>query len=80
MTVQEKKPYQEKAAELKVEYEKAMETYNAQNEEVKDNSDKCYIICVVNLLCCLSILTLCIFAVIQESNDHQAEELCDEDA
>ncbi|KMT02550.1 hypothetical protein BVRB_9g202370 [Beta vulgaris subsp. vulgaris] len=48
LTDEEKKPYQEKAAELKVEYEKAMETYNAQNEE--------------------------------ESNDQQAEELCDEDA
>ncbi|KAL2938991.1 High mobility group B protein 7 [Bienertia sinuspersici] len=48
MTDEEKKPYQDKAAELKAEYEKAMEAYNAEDRE--------------------------------DSGDHQAEELCDEDA
>ncbi|KNA04843.1 hypothetical protein SOVF_195910 [Spinacia oleracea] len=33
MTDEEKKPYQDKYAELKVEYEKAMEAYNANNDE-----------------------------------------------
>ncbi|XP_021735495.1 high mobility group B protein 7-like [Chenopodium quinoa] len=38
MTDEEKKPYLDKAAELKVEYEKAMEAYNADNnaEEPED--------------------------------------------
>lgn len=32
---QEKKPYQDKAAELKAEYEKALESRNAENEDVR---------------------------------------------
>ncbi|XP_057526685.1 high mobility group B protein 7-like [Amaranthus tricolor] len=51
MTDEEKKPYLDKAAELKVEYEKAMEAYNA---DIVDNDE--------------------------DSGDHQAEELCDDDA
>lgn len=33
MTDEEKKPYQDRAAELKEEYEKAMEAYNAESKE-----------------------------------------------
>ncbi|XP_077231373.1 high mobility group B protein 7-like [Tasmannia lanceolata] len=40
MTDEEKKPYLEKVAELKVEYEKAMEKFNAGNEEEAGNSEK----------------------------------------
>lgn len=32
--MQEKKPYLDKVAELKAEYEKAMESYNAADEDV----------------------------------------------
>ena len=35
MTDEEKKPYQDKAAELKAEYEKALEADNAEDKEVK---------------------------------------------
>ena len=39
--VQEKKPYLDKVAELKAEYEKAMESYNAaEEEEGSEKSDK----------------------------------------
>lgn len=40
MTDEEKKPYVDKAAELKAEYDKAMETYNAENGEEEGGSGK----------------------------------------
>nr|KYP75464.1 Non-histone chromosomal protein 6 [Cajanus cajan] len=41
MTDEEKKPYLDKVAELKAEYEKAMESYRAgENEEDQAGSDK----------------------------------------
>ncbi|KAJ1436365.1 High mobility group box domain [Sesbania bispinosa] len=40
MTEEEKKPYLDKVAELKAEYEKAMATYNAAEDEGQEASDK----------------------------------------
>ncbi|KAK9155012.1 hypothetical protein Sjap_002492 [Stephania japonica] len=40
MTDEEKKPYADKAAELKVEYEKALEQHKADNAEVAEGSDR----------------------------------------
>nr|AFK37944.1 unknown [Lotus japonicus] len=40
MTDEEKKPYLEKVAELKEEYEKAMANYNAAEDEEKEEADK----------------------------------------
>ncbi|KAK9117810.1 hypothetical protein Scep_015903 [Stephania cephalantha] len=40
MTDEEKKPYADKAAELKTEYEKALEQHKADNAEAAEGSDK----------------------------------------
>ncbi|XP_027367458.1 high mobility group B protein 7-like [Abrus precatorius] len=40
MTDEEKKPYLDKVVELKAEYEKAMESYKAAEDEDQDGSDK----------------------------------------
>lgn len=40
MTDEEKKPYQDKAAELKAEYEKALESNNAEDEDGNGGSEK----------------------------------------
>lgn len=40
MTDEEKKPYLDKNLELKAEYEKAMESYNAAEDEEQEGSDK----------------------------------------
>uniref|UniRef100_A0A9I9EIL3 HMG box domain-containing protein n=1 Tax=Cucumis melo TaxID=3656 RepID=A0A9I9EIL3_CUCME len=40
MTDEEKKPYQDKAAELKAEYEKALEGRNAENEDDEKETEE----------------------------------------
>lgn len=50
---QEKKTYVDKAAELKAEYDKAMETYRAENGEVLLNSQ------IPVHHCCLNSSFLC---------------------
>ncbi|KAG6601973.1 High mobility group B protein 7, partial [Cucurbita argyrosperma subsp. sororia] len=40
MTDEEKKPYQDKAAELKAEYEKALETRNTENEDDEKDTEE----------------------------------------
>jgi len=38
--IQEKKPFIHKAAELKVEYEKAIAAYNKENDNIEDDENK----------------------------------------